>query len=206
MTQDIKQDGFTIVELIIATAVFSVILLICASGIIVIGKLFYKGIISTATQEVARSAIDDIKEDFELSGGYFVAIPPSSGYEGFCIGSHLYSYKIDQKINLDGTGHALVVRDYPSCDTSPPVAPDNFTTSPPAVQAQWRELLGANMRLGAFIVTPNSAIRPSGLAIDINVISGDDDLISVFGTCKGGGGSQFCANAPLSAYATRRLR
>jgi prepilin-type N-terminal cleavage/methylation domain-containing protein len=201
----VNQQGFTIIELIIASAVFSTILLISAAGIIVIGKIFYKGITANATQEVARSAIDDIKEDFELSGGYFVPLTPTGGYEGFCIGSHLYTYKINQKINADGTGHALVERDQPNCDASPPASPDNFATSPPAIQAQWRELLGPNMRLGTFLLTPSTPIRPQALAIDINVISGDT-VLSPLGLCDGGGGSQFCANAPLSGYAVRRLR
>lgn len=212
-----NQKGFTIIELLIASTVFSAILLMCAAGIISIGKLFYKGITSGTTQEIARSAIDVIKDDFEFSGGYFVElIDPvthlplqNNGSQGFCIGSHLYSYKLGQKIASDGTGHALVVREYPGCDITPGVTPDDIcpTCSSPA----WHELLGSSMRLGEFTATiplpPASQVKPLALSISINVLAGDDDLINIpAGRCKGGLGSQFCASSPLSAYAVRRLR
>lgn len=200
--------GFTILELLIATSVFSVILLLCTAGLLLIGRLYYKGITSSATQNVARNVMQHITEDFELSGGYFKQLPSTpSGYDGFCIGSNLYTYKIDQKINNDGTGHAFVVRNVPGCDTNSAQTPDDFVSSPPAVQAEWSEFLGPNMRLGSLTIAPpaGSATPPQSVSISLNIITGDDDLISA-GLCKGGAGAQFCANSPLSSYAVRRLR
>lgn len=204
MNQTVKKsDGFTIVELIIATAVFASVLLLCTNGIIYIGKLFYKGVTSNTLQETARDAMDQVKNDFELSGGYYVAVPDGpNASKGFCIGDHLYTYKINTKISASGTGHALVVSDVPNCDISTTVTAQNITV------ATGRELLGANMRLTKFTVNPVDQLngRPQSLEIRIAVVSGDDDLISATGLCNSGAGSQFCASSELYTFANRRLR
>lgn len=203
------QKGFTIVELLIATSVFSTVLLISASGILHVGKMFHKGITSGLTQEVARSTIDDIKNDFELSGGYFVRVGNNGPNSGFCIGSRLYSYQLNNRIELNGTGHALVVRDFPNCDITIGVVADDLdsVTGSPDPSRPWREFLGPNMRLSSFTVTesPLASIRPTGLSVSLNVIAGEVDL-SPTGVCIGGAGSQFCASSSLTTYAVRRLR
>lgn len=218
MIRNDSNKGFTVVELLIATAVFSTVLLIAASGIVHIGRLFQRGITSSLTQEVSRTTMDFIKNDFELSGGYFRQLPAFAGNEGFCIGSRLYSYKVGVMTGSDGTGRAMVVRDYPSCDVSPVVHPDDLATGfgyDPVtatdidVSNSMREFLGPNMRLNSFSVTPTPALspKPTGLTISIDVISGDPALSTgVGGLCVGGPGSEYCSNSPLLTYAVRRLR
>ena len=216
MIKNGTQKGFTVIELLIATSVFSTVLLIAATGIVHVGRLFQRGITGSLTQEVARSTIDFIKDDFELSGGYFKRLPPYGANEGFCIGSRLYSYQVGLKIGSNGVGRAMVVRDFPSCDLSTVVHPDDIVTgigydlatgTNTDVSGNMREFLGPNMRLNSFSVTPSPAAspKPTGLTISIDVISGDDDLIAS-GLCRGGPGSEYCSNAPLLTYAVRRLR
>lgn len=210
-----NQQGFTVIELLVATAVFSTVLLVAASGVVYVGRLYNKGITSGLTQEVARTTIDEIAEDFELSGGYFRRLPDSlAGDKGFCIGGNLYSYRLSpHKIALDGSGNAFVVRKLDNCDILPLaiVGPDNLATGMNAtgaanVRNEWREFLGANMRLNTLTLTESPGpVRPTSLAIQIDVITGEDDLISS-GLCKTGAGSQFCANSPLFTYAVRRIR
>lgn len=216
MNKTKKQQGFTIIELLIATAVFSTVLLIAATGIVHIGKLFQKGITSSLTQEVARNTMDEIKNDFEYSGGDFRRLAPNGANQGFCIGSRLYSYRLNNKIDGAAVRRTMVVRDFANCDMSPIAAPDDviagtgrdpITGSVINVSDQMREFLGQNMRLYSFSVdeTPTGSPEPTGLQIAIDVVSGDDDLISA-GRCSGGAGSQYCANSPLVTYAVKRLR
>jgi prepilin-type N-terminal cleavage/methylation domain-containing protein len=208
MIKNPTQKGFTIVELMIATTVFSVVLLVASSGVINIGKMYYKGINSSATQEVARNLIQELTQDFELSGGFYRKLPQTGGYDGFCIGSHLYTYRIDQKINNSGTGHALVVRDEADCESDSTQVPDDFIIN----NTQWRELLGPNMRVHLLDIVPDRVDKPQAAKISIKILSGDDDLFNnnlvspTTGLCKGGIGSQFCANSELTTYAIRRIR
>ena len=215
MSKKINSKGFTIIELLIATAVFSTVLLIAASGIVHVGRMFQRGITSSLTQEVSRTTLDFIRDDFELSGGYFRQLPAFGANEGFCIGSRLYSYQVGLKTESDGTGRAMVVRDFPGCDVSPVVHPDDIVTGfgynlatgiDEDVSGSMREFMGPNMRLNSFSATPTPAgPKPTGLRISIDVISGDLDL-SPSGVCVGGAGSEYCSNSPLLTYAVRRIR
>ena len=66
-----NQTGFTIVELMIATVIFSMVLLVCSYAIIHAGRMYYKGMIMSKTQDTARkiidSASDAIKYDKSLN-------------------------------------------------------------------------------------------------------------------------------------------
>ena len=57
-----EQNGFTIIELLIATTVFSLILLISVAGILQISRMYYRGVTQSRTQETARSIIDEVGE------------------------------------------------------------------------------------------------------------------------------------------------
>lgn len=207
-TNNRQQHGFTVIELMVATAVFSVILLLATTGLLYIVRAYYKGITSSATQEVARSVIQDITQDFELTGGYFKQLTPSSN-DGFCIGNNMYSYKIDKKTNDPGGPNALVVRSVSGCETK---QPDNVITGTDStgvfnVRSQWRELLGSNMRVHALSATPDTINKPQAISITLQIIAGEDDMIDLAtGTCKGSFGTQFCASSKLTTYAIRRLK
>ena len=60
-------EGFTIIELMIATSIFSMILLLCTVAMLQIGRTFYKGVTVTNTNEVARAVITDISSSITYS-------------------------------------------------------------------------------------------------------------------------------------------
>ncbi len=60
--KQLKPHGFTIIELLIATTIFSVVLLLAASGLLYIGRLYYKGLTSSATQEAARNIMQELTQ------------------------------------------------------------------------------------------------------------------------------------------------
>ena len=57
-----KQAGFTIVELMIATAILSTILLLVTTMMINIGNLYYKGVNQARVQDGVRTLADDVGE------------------------------------------------------------------------------------------------------------------------------------------------
>src|SRR5690606_22524615 len=87
------QKGFTIVELMIATSVFSVVLLLCTYGLLAIGRSYYKGVTISRTQETARLIVDDVAEAIQFNGGAVVLNPAGRMY---CIGSRRYSYALNE--------------------------------------------------------------------------------------------------------------
>ena len=67
MIKKLDHNGYTIVELLIATAVFAAVLFIVTYGIIQISKTFTNGFIQTQTQNVAVSLSDQLTRDVEFS-------------------------------------------------------------------------------------------------------------------------------------------
>lgn len=202
------QSGFTIIELMIATMVFSVVLLLCAAGLIAIGRMYQKGNNNRAVQEASRSIIDTIKNDFELNGGNYKTLTDSSDTYGFCIGSILYIYKVNVPVAADGSQPGLVRNDALYGAAACAYANDvSVLSMNQALSDGGKELLGVNMR----IVQPPiaSAFPPTGnaqsLKIRANIIYGDSDLIFA-DKCRGGAGQEYCASSVLETFATRRLQ
>src|ERR1700677_3100882 len=87
-----NESGFTIIELLIATLVFSTILLIATYGVIQIGRTYTKGYIGSLTQNTTRSIVDQISQAIQLSGPNTVQTGSSGNYMSVCIGSIRYTY------------------------------------------------------------------------------------------------------------------
>jgi prepilin-type N-terminal cleavage/methylation domain-containing protein len=204
------KGGFTLIELMIATTIFSVILLLGTFAMLQIGKMYYKGINSSRTQAVARSVSDSVTQAIQFSGtqprNSTVATgnltPAGSG--AVCIGSQRFSYQTDKIVSDSPSGpnearHALIVDVAPAGGLCPAV---NFASPPPGS----RELLAPNMRLVEFGIEESAA----GYLVTVSVTTGPYDLSDgtggiTVGMCEGGTGSQFCANSKLITVAKRRL-
>lgn len=194
-------DGFTVVELLIATAVFSVVLLVCSIGLIQISRTFYKGITVTRTQEVARAVVDDVASSVEFSSSNVVTLSPNNGSLGYCVGNTRYSYRLYQKLPDSGTPHVFVADKPAVCSGSAQDLQGSLT-------ANSRELLSPSMRVSKFTITANSNRLYS---INIKLASGDDDLLANYGnanaTCSGIlAGTQFCATVELTTVVQKRVQ
>lgn len=230
----LKTDGFTIIELLIATAVFSVVLLTVSAAITQIGRLYYKGITSAHTQEVARSVMDDIAQSIQFNVGAVVGTDStaldnaSNGSRAVCVATKHYSYKFGQQVT---TGkHGLVVQEIPSGCTS--YIAQNLDTG----TVDGNEALGENMRLANLVVEPAGSIDT--YRVTVRVVYGDSDLLCNPNSHSGGKddcssgkgwdeniqadkqalastrnlscknirtGTQFCAASELSTIVKRRL-
>jgi prepilin-type N-terminal cleavage/methylation domain-containing protein len=199
--QSNTQAGFTIIELLIATAVFSVILLLSTTGLIQIGRMYYKGITAAQTQEAARMVMDDISRTIQFKGGTVIPTGPAATQNRFCIGGKRYSFLIDLVLSDNPAlpserRNVLVSDDFGgTCDAQD-------LDSGAALTDTSRELLRPNMRLAKLEVVniPDSDL----FQITVRVVHGDIDL-SPGGTCEGGPGSQFCAASELSTVVKKRV-
>ena len=211
--RDRRQAGFTIVELMIATLVFSVILLILTAGLLRIGYMYYKGLSSTKVQEVARSVMEDVSQSIQFAGGDVFATSANGSTQGYCVGSRRYSFVPYQAYSTQ-SDHKLV------SDTVPQGCVRGSTTARTmsgALNTDAEELMGTDMRVvklsiedapdpGLYKVTVKIAYgkdevlcspTATGCAADLN----HDNLV-----CRSGGqGSQFCAISEMTAMVQRRV-
>lgn len=171
-----RNSGFTIIELLVATAVFSVVLLVISAAIIQIGRLYYKGITSARTQEVARSVMNDISQAIQFNVGQVEEIG-APGYSNandngnsraICIATQQYSFELGQQ--RSDSKHALVMREVPSgCLGMDAQNMDNASV-------EGSELLGDKMRL-ANLEVQHQGGTDNAYKITVRVVYGDSDLL-----------------------------
>lgn len=195
------QEGFTIVELMIATLVFSIILLVITVGVIHFTNAYYKGVNSSTTQNTARSVIDAVSQAIEFGGGYF-----SSGPTTYCIGNLQFDYVLGSELESApaGTQTKNALYQSPGNGSSCSALAGNLKTGVNVPNG--KELLGANMRISKFVITqlPNKQF-----SIDVRVAYGDDGLLrnpaSTTAACLDQSGSQFCAVSELTTIVQSRV-
>lgn len=209
------EKAFTIVELLIATSVFSVVLLVALAGFLQIGHLFYKGVSTTQTATVANQIFSDISGNFHNSGN-ISSLQSANGYTYYCLGGNRYTLNIGFEVHSSdapdhlspsqGGNFGLLKDSLPGssgcatpCDdiSGIPCPPGAVKFNNPS------ELLGNQMRLSALNIQPDTSISPNYYSISIVVAYGDTDLLdnpsSSSAACKNNtAGTQYCSVTALN--------
>lgn len=208
----LNHKGFTILEMMIATGVFSVVLLLCATAIVQVGRLFYKGVIIDRTQLAARTAIDDVSGSVQFgadSSNFFRSGSQTfSGVtvQSYCLGQVRYSYAPNSYARgSTATGRIphVLWKDKYTLSGCPPADITNGALS------GGQELAGDAMRLSRFVITP-SALPTGVYSIELTMSYGatTDLYIAASGYTKCIGdriGGQFCAVSAITTNAVKRL-
>lgn len=231
-----SEAGFTLIELMISTIVFSVILLGASTALIQIGKMYYKGVITNHTQNMTRTVIDDISRQIQFGGDtvqgpftYSYAGTPSITVSAYCVGNQRFSYILGPRVSdavANGSydpssqeiRHALWRDTLSSAAACTPLDLRYDIPQEPApanTPHPGSELLGQNMRLKALgVSTTDSKLY----TVQVDVIYGDPDLISFVPSNPAGNpdvpqsclgvlaGSQWCAESGLTTTVVKRLR
>lgn len=193
----LNTPGFTIIELLIATVVFSVVLLIVTTGIVQFGRIYYKGVIQSRTQERARAIIEDIAQNAEFSGGNLQIAP-----NRYCVGNRAYTYLLNQR--LTNSQRVLVARSGSGCSSYAPM-----NGSPlPALPSDAVELAGENMILLNLTITQTGDLFTATVRLAYTPDPLNDlTVVGPTGTCKSiQRGGQFCAVSELSTTVNKRLK
>lgn len=224
-------SGFTIIELLMATSVFAVVLIVLTTGILSFTRQYYKGVISSKTQNTARAIIDDVTRAIQFNGGTVQTLT-AGGNTGYCIGtSKRYSFSKNLQV-VEGapaagqSRHAFISDDVTGCNASTSAlnvsAVNSLSQDDPATGNPLknpRELLGENMRLVNFAITGSGdvwqvmvrvAYGDTELLCSPNVASSCDPNGSYTGTpadltCKPHSGREFCAVSELSTTVNKRV-
>lgn len=229
-----SQAGFTILELMIATVVFSVMLMGAATMLVQIGRLYYKGVVTSRTQETVRTITDDIGRTLQFSGEQITVNDPAfvelsvggvtKRIYAFCIGDVRYSYSLDTQVSgsvdaytpggsRENFSRRALWRDEGRGQASCP--PVNIYDDAEVAATDGREMLGEGMRL--FQLARPTDDQDTGLSrFAVGVVYGLDDELIVFSdadgeitgaTCRGVGlGAQWCATSQLETTVFRRIQ
>jgi prepilin-type N-terminal cleavage/methylation domain-containing protein len=222
-----SQQGFTIIELLIATMVFSVILLGATTALFQLERMYYRGIITDQTQTTSRSIMADISQQLQLSQNKVVATTAPAPYDygqgsifnAFCIATTRYSYVINGQVEAgngqynpnDHTIEHALWRD--TIGGSQACTPLNLGQKDPEdskiAGTNGSELLSQNMRL-ADLRLSSDCNTARLCTITVHVIYGDDDLLAPDPTnplgCQSTFGDQWCASSKLTTQVFKRLQ
>lgn len=218
-----NSSGFTIIELMMATMVFSVIMLVAAGTVVRFTANFQKGITQSSTQSAARNVLDTISQQLQFVGGSsgFRALDSPSGttYEGYCIHGTRYSFVLGKQQQDNNKVFVEEPNVGEGCDGKA----SNLSSL-----SGVKTLLSPNMRLAKFNITQDEKLYK----ITLKVVYGDNDLLCVTGVndnsardcknvmqsmtavsasdaanlaCKTQKGSQFCAVSEISTTVQSRL-
>jgi prepilin-type N-terminal cleavage/methylation domain-containing protein len=216
------QTGFTILELMIATAVLSTMLLLVTIIMISIGNLYYKGINQARVQDDVHSITDEVSQHLQLSGTATPVYTTSlDGHtHAYCIGDTRYVFILGRQI---GTGtdtdmmtpqsRQVLWRDKALAGC--PAPGNGFLSSPwlSLLDPSGTELIAPNSRLTSFCISGSVAGScipdTSPYTTTVGVAYGAIDLLNnpgnINATCKGNIGDQFCATAFLTTRVAQRL-
>lgn len=217
MDERTNQKGFTIIELMFATVAFSVVLLGATIATTQIGRLYYKAVITSRTQQTARMIIETVSQPVQFGGINIRQSSPAvqtiSGVPtgAICAGNKRYTYGINAQVDPSVTGYTAdhkakhaMYEDQLSTDSTP-CTPLDLTQN----LSGGKDLVPPNMRLSRFDVTP-PAPGTDIWGFDLVLIYGIDDLLVPNGSaptgCTGAPeGSQWCATATLMTKVFKRV-
>ncbi len=196
-TQLGHSKGFTIVELMIATMVFSTILVAISIGVMYFTRSYYKGVYESSTQNAARNVAESITKAIQFNGSENNVVLPTidtaTGKNYLCAGGYIFVYQQGQKYTGSGTTGFY---------TQPLTG--NCMSVPPASNQQ--QLLGKNMRIASITMNGSAA---ASYTVTVTVAYGDDDVLSATEgsniACITGSGSEYCAVSTVTATAVPRI-
>lgn len=219
------QRGFTIVELLIAISVFSVVMIIAATAIIVIARQYQAGVTKTAMQSATRDIHQKISDNIKYSGGNIITVENydvnvdgvNVKFNIICTDKTRYFYKtpsvdgsgnIATTVNFDNNMSGLYVEQASSGDYSSDANCKNGINPSTAQQ-----LLPNSAKVAVFSVEP-TATDASGQVTSTTVkttfVRGEADMFDLSVApgslqCKSGVGNEWCSVVSLSSIINPRL-
>jgi len=208
----LDNNGFTILELLIATAISSGAILMLMFGFLSISQSYTKGLTVAETQNTARGVADTISQSIQFGdpnsiNTSYIGIP--DGW--FCADNSIFVYQLGQSVSrsTDALMEGSLTTSCP--DVVQPLSSSSYPGG--------KELLGPNMRLTAFSVTPgpdNTYVINLRLAYSVNNTfligvtqpagptlyydSGSNQV-----KCSGQSGQDFCSTAGLQTVVASRI-
>ncbi len=230
------QKGFTLIELMVSTVVFSLVLMAVTVALVQISRLYYRGVTQARTQEIMRNVSDEIAQSIQFSaqdvtppnydiavgtpGPNIPAIDKGAGYDlfYFCVGPKRYSFTIDRMVSKEDPGesnkyspHGIwvdVPEDTGCANSAVPPGPANLYDTDMQPTDEGRELLQDNMRITKLELIP---ISDELWKLNLAIAYGEEEFFFVNDegrkVCEGSRiGVELCATSELSLTILRRVQ
>lgn len=203
----LESGGFTIIELMIAISVLSVIMLVSSSAIIFIARQYQNGVTRTTLQSASRQLHQKITDSIKFSDSEIISTS-NSGYSAICIGSSRYFFKtpdstLDSPLKIDNMSNLF----YNTRNTEY----NNIECGNDLIESSSTRLLPNNSRVAQAKINCSDE-SPKSCSIKTSFISGDGDLFIVNPAvtadglrCKSGIGNQWCSIVNLSSIVNSKL-
>lgn len=196
--------GFTIIELLLATVIFSGVVVVALSGFLTIGRLFYKGVNLSQTQATAQQIVDNVTTDIQAASTLWDVAMASGNRSYVCVGNSRYIFNLHKVVDVtvhDNTQNFGLLRDkLPGGNNA---CPNPYDGSSAVAPINPTEMLGNKMRLNSFSVT-RTCPTCKLYAINVNLAYGDDssldiDPVTNIASCNSNlASSQYCTVTGLS--------
>lgn len=185
----------------IATAVFSTILVAITMGVIHFSAQYYKGVYGSETQNVARDISDQIANAVKFGAGELTTIPVTGASAdgtdiAFCAGGYIFQTKLGQQYTGgSSTGFYIEPQTGSGCNSGD--------------TSKRKQLLAKNMRVAGLHFYETS--QPGVYSLSLTIAYGDDDLLSAKTDeggavhCNSGFGSEYCAVSSLVTTVEKRI-
>jgi prepilin-type N-terminal cleavage/methylation domain-containing protein len=202
----LSQSGFTVLELMVATTIFAIVLLVLTVGVLSFSRDYFSSVTRSNTQTVGRNIIDDITRTIQFSSAGLTENDTGNTH-AWCFDNVQYLAAAGYEVgaSFDATTHkskyGLIKRVSAGCggvDITSATYAFNSATD--------KELLSKNMRISLLsIAKPGDVYN-----IQVRIAYGDDDVFASIAdmtklACKSQAGSQFCAVSDLSTTVQQRI-
>ncbi len=176
-----NQSGFTIVELLLALAIFSFILVAMTVAFSQIIRSYRKGVIAQRTQESSRELIDTLTKEAHRAGS--IDVNDTATKRFLCFGSTQYEYDLTDRTLKRGINNPST-----NCSASDLGAVGVIDSD--------------SLQISKFDVEVIQTVSGETLGINIDVIvaTKTNDLLNATGTaCDGAvAGQHFCATSRIA--------
>lgn len=188
MSLRIKQRGFTLVELLLAMAFFSFILLFVTTGFIIINRSYNKGITSKMVQDEARSTLEFLTREIRTTPAG--SITTTTG----CLSVGANSYYWTERVDDTNTASPFRLLYQPGVNCSDMKSVDLST-----------DLLNDRVGVQYLDISPTGTGSSLSLTLILSTVSTDlIDGVNSAAKCFVESGSQYCDVVEVSTVVSPR--
>lgn len=211
--------GFTIIELMIATLVFSFIMLMVAVAVIAFSKNYYRSTNVAHTQETTRTIIDAVSQSIQFGAYPFSAgaTTADTSLNYFCSGGYLFAF--NKGVIYDGGAPT-------NTNAGLYMIPAPAGCAAPTTLSGGRQLLSKGMQLVKLDISPViGGTNRYQVAVTLAYGNGNDLFCDLTGPCPRsvdltpsqliaagsdlrcitGSGSEYCAVSSLTSVVQKRI-